>query len=95
MKKMLLAALALSPGSKAITEIDEHQRLIVADHLETCSAFLVDLKAGDVTHCNERIAGFHELQDWVENRAYLNIDIFEKRWLCLEEATMCHRVTER
>jgi hypothetical protein len=54
MQKTLLAALALSPGSKAITEVDEHQRLVVQEHWNDTEVWynvsLIDMKEGDVTH---------------------------------------------
>lgn len=95
-KKTLLAALALSPGSKAITDVDEHQRLVVQEYPEHFSVFLVDLKEGDVTHCNDHIPGLSTLQSWVDNCVFsADINILEKRWQRLEDATMCHRCAER
>ena len=105
MKKTLLAALALSPGSKAITEIDERQGLVVQEHWANEEiryiASLIDIKEGDVTH-RTTVGGPDALQDFVFNCA-LDADIdpdgdiggTEKRWLCLEEATMCQPLTER
>jgi hypothetical protein len=87
MQKTLLAALALSPGNKAITDIDEKTVLVVEDRDEYFRVFHIDIKKGDVVHCNDNIAGLNTLQEWVENRAYIaNIDILDKRWLSLEES---------
>jgi len=97
MQKTLLAALALSPGSKAITEIDDHQRLVVQEHWNDTeiwySAHIVDLKECDVTH-RTTVGGPDALQIWVYNCALdAGIDPdgdigIEKRWQCLEEATL-------
>lgn len=93
-KKTLLAALALSPGSKAITEADEHQRLVVQEHWNDTEVWynvsLIDVREGDVTH-RTTVGGPDALQSWVYNCA-LDADIDpdgdigdEKRWQCLEE----------
>jgi hypothetical protein len=83
---MLLAALVLSPGNKAVTVIDDRQRLVVEDRNELLRVFLVDVKEGDVSHCNDKIAGPIALQEWVDSCVFsVDIDINEKRWLCLEE----------
>lgn len=95
-KKTLLAALALSPGNKAITDIDEHQRLVVESHWEGAEiwyiANLIDIKEGDVTH-RTTVGGPDALQNWVYNSALDagidpdgDIGGTEKRWLSLEES---------
>lgn len=88
MKKTLLAALVLSPSSKAVTVVDENQWLVVVDRIEHFSVFLVDIQEGDVTHCREEVSGIDALQSWVYNCVFdADIDINEKRWESLEAMT--------
>lgn len=83
--KTLIAALVLSPSSKAVTVVDEKQWLVVVDHYKCIGVFLVDLQEGDVTHCHEQIAGIDALQSWVNHCVFdAEIDINEKRWETLE-----------
>lgn len=85
MMKTLLAALVLSPSSKAVTVIDERRRLVVVDRIEHFSVFLVDVQEGDVTHCREEVPGIDALQSWVYNCVLdADIDVNEKRWETLE-----------
>jgi hypothetical protein len=96
MQKTLLAALALSPGNKAITEIDERTVLVVQTVWECAEiwyvANLIDLREGDVTH-RTTVGGPDALQNWVFNCA-LDADIdpdgdiggTEKRWQTIEES---------
>lgn len=83
--KTLLAAIVLSPSSKAVTAVDERQWLVVQDLGEYWGVFLVDLREGDVTHCNEKIPGINALQSWVDNCVFdAEVDVNEKRWESLE-----------
>lgn len=85
MNKTLLAALVLSPCSKAVTVVDEKQWLVVQDLGARLSVFLVDLRKGDVTHCREEVAGIEALQSWVYNCVFdIDVDVMEKRWETLE-----------
>lgn len=85
MMKTLLAALVLSPCSKAVTVIDEKQWIVVQDLGARLSVFLVDLRKGDVTHCREEISGVEALQSWVYNCVFdADVDVNEKRWETLE-----------
>ena len=85
MKKTLLAALVLSPSSKAVTVVDEKQWLVVERCGEGWNVFLVDIQVGDVTHCREEVPGIDALQSWVYNCVFdADIDINEKRWEPLE-----------
>ena len=87
MQKTLLAALAISPGNKAITEIDERTVLVVEDRDTHFRVFLVDLKEGDVTHCNDNIAGLIALESWVDNCVLESeVNTLDKRWLSLEKS---------
>lgn len=85
MMKTLLAALVLSPCSKAVTVVDEKQWIVVQDLGARLSVFLVDIQEGDVTHCREEISGVEALQSWVYNCVFdADVDVNEKRWETLE-----------
>jgi len=93
MQKTLLAALALSPGNKAITEIDEHQRLVVhqwwhGDQLRY-SVYILDIMEGKTSYAPGWVLTPIGLEDWLGRRIVPDfgvIDCEEKRWLSLEES---------
>jgi len=102
-KKTLLAALTLSPSSKAITEINEKLWLVVERHWRRVETFynatIVNMTEGDTVHTTGRRTGPADIQEWLDNVSWafdeMNVDVLEKRWKCIEEATMCHRCSER
>lgn len=89
---MIIGALAISPANKAITRVDEHQWLVVDWHWTDTevwySAYLIDIREGDVTHCRAKIGGPDALQEWVDACVFgASIDVDERRWNPIENIT--------
>lgn len=93
MLKMLIAALAISPSSKAATAINKSIYVIVGEHWtpeELCySVHVVDTRNGTTPYASAMmLKGWGAMEKWISNITEwsgVNIDVYENRWEPLEK----------